>query len=138
MPVFDATPGLESLPLVLDHVMPLAADAGLDPAALPRLDLVLEEILVNVALHAYDGRPGTFEIECAVRDGRFCCLIRDWGAPFDPLAAPAPDTGADMEQRAVGGLGILLVTHMTDHCRYARTGEANELTVCFALRRDTG
>lgn len=138
MPVFDATPDLASLPLVRDHVLPLAADAGLDPAALPRLDLVLEEILVNVANHAYGGRQGTFEVECAVRDGQFCCLIRDWGAPFDPLAASAPDTGTTMEQRPVGGLGILLVTTMSDHCRYARTDEANELTVCFALRHDTG
>lgn len=132
MPVFDATTDLASLPLVRDHVLTLAAQAGLEPTRLAHLDLVLEEVLVNVIRYAYGGRQGRFEVECAVRDGRFCCLVRDWGAPFNPLSAPAPDTGADMEHRATGGLGILLVTTMADHCAYARTGNANELTVCFA------
>jgi len=133
MPVFDATPDLSGLQPARDHVLALAREAGLHPAALPRLDLALEEVLVNVARHAYGGGPGTFEVECAVRHGRFCCLIRDRGAPFDPLAAPPPDTGADMDRRAVGGLGILLVTAMADRCHYSRTGDANELTICFAL-----
>ncbi|MUM77856.1 ATP-binding protein [Pseudodesulfovibrio sp. F-1] len=133
MPVFAATPDLSSLQPARDHVLAMATQAGLDPSTLPRLDLALEEVLVNVARHAYGGAPGTFEIECKVRDGLFCCLIRDRGTPFDPLAAPPPDTGADMDQRAVGGLGIFLVTTMADHCRYTRADNANELTICFAL-----
>jgi anti-sigma regulatory factor (Ser/Thr protein kinase) len=133
MPVFDATPDLASLPLVREFVLSEAAQAGVAPAATARIDLVLEEALVNVAHHAYGGKEGRFEVECAVRDAMFCCLIRDRGTPFNPLAAPRPNTSASMEERAMGGLGILFVTTMSDACSYARTGDANELTVCFAL-----
>lgn len=133
MPVFDATPDLASLPLVREFVLSEAAQAGVPISAVPKMDLVLEEALVNVAHHAYDGRSGRFEVECAVRDAMFCCLIRDWGTLFNPLAAPRPDTSASLEDRAAGGLGILFVTTMSDACSYARTDDANELTVCFSL-----
>ena len=133
MPVFDATPDLSSLSLVREFVLSEAAQAGVPLATVPKMDLVLEEALVNVAHHAYGGKEGRFEVECAVRDAMFCCLIRDWGTAFNPLAAPRPDTSASMEERAVGGLGILFVTTMSDACSYARTGDANEFTVCFSL-----
>ncbi|MBU4192702.1 MAG: ATP-binding protein [Proteobacteria bacterium] len=133
MPVFDATPDLSSLPLVREFVLSEAAQAGVALAATPRIDLVLEEALVNVAHHAYGGKEGRFEVECAVSDATFCCLIRDWGTPFNPLTPPRPDISASVQERAVGGLGILFVTTMSDACSYARTGDANELTVCFSL-----
>jgi anti-sigma regulatory factor (Ser/Thr protein kinase) len=133
MPVFTATTDLACLPRVRDHVLPLARAAGLPETAVPKLDLVLEEVLVNVALHAYKGDQGEFEVDCATRDNLFCCTVRDWGEPFNPLTAPRPDTSGTIDQRHVGGLGILFVTTMTDGCSYARIAKANELTLCFSI-----
>lgn len=96
-----------------------------------KLNLVLEEVIVNIVNHAYAGTNGDMEVECTTPSGKFCCTVRDWGPPFNPLLADKPDTTSDIDNRSVGGLGLMLVTTMTDECSYTRSGESNELTFCF-------
>lgn len=112
----------------------LGAPPGLDM----KLRLVLEELLVNVISYAYaDGEPGDAELECRLEDAeggnRFCVVVRDRGAAFDPLSKQAPDVHAGLEDRPIGGLGILLAVEMSDHIAYAREGDANVLTACFDI-----
>jgi serine/threonine-protein kinase RsbW len=135
MPVFNATPDLSSLARVRDFVLSCAARAGMAEAAATKLDLVLEEAIVNVVHHAYKGQEGSFEVECQVRDNLLCCTVRDWGAEFNPLTVPPADTTGAMDDRPIGGLGLLFVNTMPDHTSYTRNGNANELTLCFALRQ---
>lgn len=133
MAVFSTTADLASLPDIRDHVLARAREAGLSSPLEPKLDLVLEEILVNVATHAYGGQAGKAEIECSDASGAFCVTVRDWGTPFDPLAGDIPEMSTDIDDRPIGGVGLLLVTTMTDSCSYARANNANELTFCFSL-----
>ncbi len=101
----------------------------------PKVDLVLEELFLNVANYAYAGESGEIEIACGMQcsedQGRFHLCITDWGRPFDPMAAPAPDIAAALEDREVGGLGIHLVKEMTDALEYSRKNDANTLDCCF-------
>lgn len=99
-----------------------AVQAGIDEARLLELDLVIEELLVNIARYAYgqDG-SGDFEIACApAAPGRLEVEISDEGAAFDPVAVPAPDLDADLAQRSVGGLGIFLVKSLVHSLTYRR------------------
>lgn len=110
-----------------------AADGILD-----RLALVCEELFTNVARHAYPNGTGDVELACQTgRDGAgnsyFCIHVRDWGPPFNPLLAPAPDLSADLDERPEGGLGVLLVKRMADDCRYTRRDGANEFRACFKV-----
>jgi len=104
-----------------------------------KLDLVLEELLVNVGSYAYPGGEGDLEIGCSVESRgedesrSFCLFLRDWGVYFDPLTKDAPDVEAGMDERGVGGLGIFLVTQMADACSYSRQGEMNEFKACFSF-----
>jgi hypothetical protein len=41
-------------------------------------------------------------------------MLVDDGPEFDPLAAPEPDTSLAVEDRPVGGLGIVLVRNVLD------------------------
>ena len=116
-----------------DHALNHAQQAGLSIELEPKLDLVLEELLVNIASHAYGGESGDVELECSVREEGFCCTVRDWGTPFNPLAQDKPDTNANVEERPIGGLGLLFVTTMPTTCEYTRKGAINELTFCFEL-----
>jgi anti-sigma regulatory factor (Ser/Thr protein kinase) len=115
------------------------ADAlGAPPALGGKLQLVLEELLVNVFHYAYGEEAGDAELECrtegsAGEQRRFCVVLRDWGAPFDPLAKEAPDTSAGVDERPIGGLGILLAVQMSDRIGYAREQDANVLTACFNI-----
>ncbi|QJB56700.1 ATP-binding protein [Pseudodesulfovibrio sp. zrk46] len=133
MPVYTTTADLAMLPGIRDYVLAHAREAGLTTPMEPRLDLVLEEILVNVAKYAYNGDSGNVDVDCAVTDNTFCVTVRDRGVPFNPLEGDTPEFSTDVDERRIGGVGILLVTHMADRCSYERVDDTNELTFCFAL-----
>ncbi len=123
---------LESLGLARDFVREQAARAGLDPDLCGRLDLVVEELLVNVGSYAYPEGGGDLEVDCVLEADQFCLVLRDWGVAFDPLATDAPDLDAGLDDREPGGLGIFLVRELADHCAYRRVGDANEFRACFS------
>ena len=129
---------LASLQPLLAFVLARAGEAGFGEARCGEIELVLEEVLVNVFNYAYAGGSGKVEVACAVEpDGRLRIEISDDGVPFDPLAREDPDRGADLETRAVGGLGIFFVKQLIGDVRYRREGGKNILTLrAGALPRD--
>jgi len=48
--------------------------------------------------------------------------------PFDPLSRSDPDVTQGVEEREIGGLGILLIKEMMDHVEYRRENTMNVLT----------
>ncbi|WP_419786937.1 ATP-binding protein [Pseudodesulfovibrio sp.] len=134
MAVLSVTAELSSLPKLREYILEQARLADLPEGTDQKIDLVLEELLVNIANHAYRHQGGPLEVDCFQRGKSFCCLLRDWGPPFNPMEAGKPDVGQDIMDRPIGGLGIFLATTMPDHCSYERLGNANELTFCFHLK----
>ncbi len=113
---------------VLEQAALLTPEAeGLEP----KLDLVLEELLVNVMRYAYPDSEGEVEVACSLDDrGCFVLRITDWGGSFDPVAsAPAPDTSLGVEERGIGGLGVFFVRRMTERMEYIREGDANTVVL---------
>ncbi len=101
---------------------------------LGKIELVLEELLVNVFSYAYpEGTPGEVTLYCETRDGNLVFAIEDQGEPFDPLQRGTVDTSLDIDERQIGGLGIHLVKNMVDSISYERQGSLNVLTVVFSL-----
>ncbi len=124
---------LDSLSAMRVLALDAARRAGLSPLLSQRLDLVLEEALVNIVRHAYAGGAGDVELRCRVEtSGRVCLTLRDWGLPFDPLARP--DEGqearrqAGIEERAPGGLGLVFMRNMAQ-VGYRREAGANVLSL---------
>jgi anti-sigma regulatory factor (Ser/Thr protein kinase) len=112
----------------LDRLEEGCRAAGLAEDAVLELRVVAEEVLTNIAKYAYaPGAVPAAEMSFAFDDGATIIEFRDQGRPFDPLAAPAPDLGAPLEQRPEGGLGLTLVRALVDEVRYVRDGPANVL-----------
>ena len=89
-----------------------------------------EEVLANIATHAYGGRPGgEASVEIRLLPEEIRTRFADAGPPFNPLEEPAPDVEAPIATRSVGGLGIFLVRQLADRCEYVREGSTNVLTV---------
>jgi sigma-B regulation protein RsbU (phosphoserine phosphatase) len=116
-----------------------AIAVGLGPDVPPRLELALEEALVNVINHAYPpGVEGEVELRRQPEPDAFTLVLTDWGPAFDPLhdeehePALQANREADLDSRAPGGLGLLLIRTMSQ-ASYRRTAEANELTLRFPL-----
>jgi anti-sigma regulatory factor (Ser/Thr protein kinase) len=97
-----------------------------------QIAVVTEEIFVNIAAYAYrdQGGPG----RCVTI--RFCFTgtivamqFEDSGLAFNPLEQEMPDTTASLEDRKIGGLGILLTRKLMDKIFYKRENEKNILTL---------
>ena len=98
------------------------------------LQLCLEELVLNVVNHGFDN-PGEHDIRVGIEvndDAGRVLIVRvvDDGREFDPLTdTPAPDLDANLEDRAVGGLGVFLVRKIMDEVSYHREDGLNHLTL---------
>lgn len=122
---------LDHLSVFLEHIREIAQTAGLAEAQISRLELAVEEALVNVFNYAYSGQTRTGAVFCqvTVQVGGLTVDIVDEGPPFDPLARADPDTNLELDQRQPGGLGVLLIKNLVDEVSYRRENERNVLTL---------
>jgi serine/threonine-protein kinase RsbW len=113
-----------------------AAAAGVAENEFGKLDLILEEILVNVARYAYSAESGSVEVAYAPA-GQHQLLVEivDFGRVFNPLQADPPDLSRGLAERPIGGLGVFLVRSMVDSIAYRREGDRNVLSFTFPLDR---
>jgi sigma-B regulation protein RsbU (phosphoserine phosphatase) len=93
-------------------------------------ELVAEELLTNV-VRSLDARGGDsrMSLDCELTHTQIVVTVRDDGPPFDPLSLAAPDLDADIDDRAIGGLGVTLVRQLADSCRYSRVAGHNVMEI---------
>ncbi len=104
-----------------------------------KLELVLEEVLVNVFYYAYKEKEQDGDAEiifCAKEyDGQHCAYlsVRDWGPQFNPFTdVAAPNIDLDAEHRPIGGLGIFFVKTLATHYKYTFESGSNYIELYFA------
>jgi sigma-B regulation protein RsbU (phosphoserine phosphatase) len=99
----------------------ILAARNVAPGRIGDVELIAEELLTNVARAAGSRQGGVhLSLECALTPSDIRLTFRDDGPQFDPVAADSPELDVDIADREVGGLGILLVRKLADHCRYSR------------------
>lgn len=92
--------------------------------------LMLDELLTNIALHAYQQQGGPVEVTVEVLEPvGLRAVIADQGPAFDPTRRPPVDTSAGIEDRAIGGLGVHFVHQLADVFSYERQGAFNVVTL---------
>ena len=104
---------------------------GCDPAVSFQITVAVEEIFVNIAHYAYDGREGEAEIGFSFdeKTGMIEMTFSDSGIPFDPTSMASPDITLKPSKRKVGGLGIHIVKKTMDEVIYDYPGGKNLLTI---------
>jgi sigma-B regulation protein RsbU (phosphoserine phosphatase) len=130
--VLDADTG--KLPELIDCIGGELESAACPPKIRGQIELAAEEIFVNIAHYAYRGRAGTVTVSCGVErlpEGAALMTLSfvDRGEPFNPLEHTGPDITAPLEQRDIGGLGILIVKRATDTMRYDYADGENRLVI---------
>ncbi len=116
--------------LVHDALDELAAGHCLPARCVARLHLALEEHLANIIAHG--GNPGpasTITVRFALEPAALRVEIEDDARPFNPLDAPAVDTALPLQEKPLGGLGILLIRKSVDELEYRRAGNRNVLVM---------
>jgi serine phosphatase RsbU (regulator of sigma subunit)/anti-sigma regulatory factor (Ser/Thr protein kinase) len=120
-------------------VLSAALDGALADEAVPEpvrkdIALVLEEVLSNTVRHGYgEGQRDIIRLT-ARRDGDRLYLRFDDGAmAWNPLEHELPDLDAEIEDREVGGLGVLLVRELSESAQYQRVEGRNRLDLVIRL-----
>jgi anti-sigma regulatory factor (Ser/Thr protein kinase) len=108
-----------------------AEAAGLDLGDMDKLELVLEEILVNIARYAYQDGAGDVQVAYSTEAGSLLVEVTDQGRSFNPLDAASPDLALGLADRPIGGLGVLLIRQIVGSLSYRRQDGQNTLSFRF-------
>ncbi len=135
MPTQTFPARFESLDAIREFVAAAARSAGLDEKDVYSVQLAADEAASNITEHAYHGvTDGQIEISTQVVDDAFQVVLRDQGKPFDPEEIDEPDVEAPLEERVVGGLGLLFMRKLMDELHFAYAPESgNTLTMIKRL-----
>jgi anti-sigma regulatory factor (Ser/Thr protein kinase) len=120
---------VDELEKLLDWLADIFTEYSCPGKACNQIAVITEEVFVNIAKYAYDGRIG----DAVVRVGRSGCIMImqfiDTGKYFNPLEKADPDIGADIDGRSIGGLGIYMTKKWMDSIHYDRVNGENRLTL---------
>ncbi|GHT01528.1 hypothetical protein AGMMS49525_02500 [Bacteroidia bacterium] len=107
----------------------IGEELNLSPALTMKLNLALEEVVVNIIRYAYESE--TKEEQIVIRlthtESQLVFTIEDSGIAFDPTAITPVDISLPVEDRPIGGLGIHLIQQIMDEVSYNRIGNTNQL-----------
>ena len=125
---------LENIAPMLKNTREFLQDSGFSDGKAAQIELAVDELLVNIISYAYPEKKGDIELSFSIDNATLIIRIVDWGVPFDPLIIEEPDTQASVEDRPIGGLGILFVRKIMDDVHYHREDERNVLALSVAKK----
>jgi serine/threonine-protein kinase RsbW len=93
------------------------------------LKLAVDEACTNIITHGYSGmNPGSIILNLETTPNKMIVTITDFGHPFEPGEAKAPDIEAGLEDRPMGGFGLFFIYQTMDEINYETTEDGNHLT----------
>lgn len=121
----------DTLYTVLDAIEAHLDRNGCPDSIKTEILISVEEIYVNIAHYAYEGRPGeaTVQMEITQNPGRCRVVFKDRGIPYNPLEKEDPDLQLSAEEREIGGLGIFMVKQYMDQVEYQYKDGCNILAI---------
>jgi serine/threonine-protein kinase RsbW len=121
---------LDSLGAATRFIQVAAQSAQLPQSRFGHLELILEELFVNICLHAYPQQtPGSVQLTySSPSPGTLSVELTDQGKPYNPLEAATPDLDVPLINRPTGGLGVFIVRQWTDEIHYVRDNSSNRIT----------
>ena len=110
--------------------------ASVDEVLYRKLNVVVDELVTNIVNYAYpNGENDYLDVEIMHDKELLTIRFRDGGVPFNPLEKAPSDITLPMDQRPIGGLGILLVVQKVDAIAYEYINGENVLTISFKITR---
>jgi len=118
----------ESLKALRDYAVLAAERAGLAKNRVEALKMAVDEYATNIITYGYHdaGFDGEIFADAALSDEYLVFSMTDSAAAYDPTTRPNPTNLEDpLEERGIGGYGIMLVRESVDEWRYERQGNRN-------------
>ena len=129
----DAT--IENVETITGLIDEKLEEAGASMKAEMQINIVIEEIYSNIAKYGYASGKGDATVTLDILQDPLRAEITfiNSGEPYDPLAQEDPDIHAALDDRPMGGLGILIIKKTMDDVSYEFKDKQNILTVVKAL-----
>ena len=126
---FPAT--LEGVRRSIEFVKRSLEELGYPPKVRARLAIVVDEIVGNIAKHAYGASTGDVTLRFSVQQGGDAVEITfiDEGVAFSPLAWLQANAASAKANRRIGGQGIRIASSIADAIEYERDGAKNILRI---------
>lgn len=134
--VITAKAVVENVPVITDMAAEALESVDCPMKTMVQLQIVLDEIISNIARYAYKGTETgdlTVILEVEGEPPVASVTFIDEGRPYDPLAKEDPDITLSADEREIGGLGIFMVKKTMDSMTYERRDNRNMLTVTKKL-----
>jgi serine/threonine-protein kinase RsbW len=131
----------ESLSAIGRYIVDAAASAGIDRSAAYKLRLAVDELATNVVIHGYQeaSLEGEVFVSAEMDERVLTITIEDTARPFDPTAQTLPDEeelDLPLDERPIGGLGVMLAREGVDDLRYMYVNGRNRTII--TVNRPTG
>ena len=119
---------VQEVPVLTVFIGGICDDMKFDNLTRSRVNLAIEEAVVNVMNYAYaPDERGNIQLEVTADETVVSFVLKDKGKPFDPTAMPEVDVNDYVATRSVGGLGIHLIRNYMDEVNYQHTNGENVL-----------
>jgi len=103
---------------------------AIDDTICLELILIAEEVLTNIVKYAQLPPDSLIDVTIEADSSRIILEFSDRGAAFNPLVeAHRSPLGADIESAEIGGLGVHLITQLSDKQSYQHIEACNVLTL---------
>ena len=120
-----------------EFIAAVCAADGVPRKTCLRLTLLVEELFTNTVVHGH-GRDTEAPIHLTVDVGveSIALTYEDTAPPHDPFAqVRVPDDAFGVEERPVGGLGVVLIAAMAEHVQYTYAGGRNRISLIMPSGR---
>jgi len=98
--------------------------------AVQKVNIALDDLLNNIISYGFEHDEGhIIQLTLDYAEGRLEITIKDDGMPFNPFDQAKPDTALTVEERKIGGLGVLLVKELMSDVSYQRQQGSNVVTL---------
>lgn len=110
----------EDWQILKEKVEAICGDLKLETGAIASLLLVLDELVANTISHGQSRASHSIEISVHLHytAGSLRVDLQDDGPAFNPLQASEPEVDLLLDDREIGGLGLLLVRSLTTNLAY--------------------
>jgi anti-sigma regulatory factor (Ser/Thr protein kinase) len=99
------------------------------------LNLILEELISNMILYGFLQKSASNFIDVLIQmnQNELSIQLIDNGISFNPLEQETVNINKNLEERAIGGLGIFFVKTFAKKIKYKRINEQNHLSLLIQL-----
>ena len=122
---------LNNLREMLQFIKDNATEAKFSESEILKIELAVEEALVNIINYGYPNVLGEISLQCTINKNEgMRIVIKDESIPYNPLTNPKIfNPKSPLESGDVGGYGIFFILKIMDEVKYDRYNEFNILTL---------